>query len=82
MLEELIVVLNPKKGFKLEYINQNQFLDKLAISSSDILDKSFLRLIHPEDTKQFKKSLKKYPKVKIALIQREWTLLSSNRLFL
>lgn len=59
ILEELVVVLNPKKEFKLEYINQNLFLDKLGLSYNKIIGKSFLRLVHPKDKKIFTKSLKK-----------------------
>ncbi len=59
ILDELIVVLNPKKEFELEYINQNLFLDRLGFSYNNIIGKSFLRLIHPKDKKIFTKSLKK-----------------------
>jgi len=59
MLGELVVVLNPKKEFKLEYINQNLFLDKLGLSYNNIIGQSFLRLIHPKDKRIFAKNLKK-----------------------
>lgn len=55
MLEELIVVLNPKKDFKLEYVNLNLFLNKLGLSYNNIIGKSFLAFIHPKDKRYLPK---------------------------
>ena len=77
MIDELIVVLNPKKDFKLEYVNQNLFLDKLGLSYNNIIGKSFLALIHPKDKKIFTKSLKKIPEK--SNITQKFRLLGINR---
>jgi PAS domain S-box-containing protein len=77
MLEELIVVLNPQKEFKLEYINQNLFLNKLGLSHNKIIGKSFLRLIHPKDKKIFTKNLKKV--IKKSNKKQKFRLLGINR---
>jgi PAS domain S-box-containing protein len=52
---DLIGMLNKK--FKYEYINENAFKQILGYSSSEILGKSALKFIHPDDASKIAKSL-------------------------
>ncbi|MFX0082383.1 MAG: PAS domain S-box protein [Candidatus Hodarchaeota archaeon] len=52
---DLITVLNKK--FKYEYINENAFMQVLGYSSVDIIGKSALKFVHPDDLSRTVKTL-------------------------
>ncbi|MHA1985572.1 MAG: PAS domain S-box protein [Promethearchaeota archaeon] len=52
---DLIGIMN--KRFKYEYINENAFKQILGYSSSEILGKSALKFVHPDDVSKIAKTL-------------------------
>ena len=49
-VNDLVVIFN--ENFQFEYINEHVFLETLGYSNEDLLGKTMIDLIHPEDLKQ------------------------------
>jgi PAS domain S-box-containing protein len=58
-IDDLVAVVEPTANYKIEQINRNSFLEKLGFAYKDLIGKSIMILIHPEDSKKANKSFKK-----------------------
>jgi len=58
-VNDLICIIDQDHPYKIKFINETIFLSLLNYSNEDIVDKSILNYIHPEDFKDFEKFLKK-----------------------
>ncbi|MFX1445615.1 MAG: PAS domain S-box protein, partial [Promethearchaeota archaeon] len=58
-VNDLICIIDRNHPYKIKFINETIFSSVLNYSNEDIIDKSLLTYIHPEDSKDFKKFLKK-----------------------
>lgn len=50
----LLIVIQPKEDFKIEFINNSKLLEELGYSDNNLLGKSFLNLIHSIDIEKVK----------------------------
>ncbi|MFX1340449.1 MAG: PAS domain S-box protein [Promethearchaeota archaeon] len=64
---DIIYILN--QDYKLEYINENDFMKQLGYTSEELIGKSPLELIHPEDIRRVRKGLIKGFKIGQGMIQ-------------
>ncbi|MFX1311991.1 MAG: PAS domain S-box protein [Promethearchaeota archaeon] len=57
---DLIIVAEPMQDFKIEYFNEDLFKNLLGYTKEDIMGKSFLKYIHPDDLLTYKDLNNKY----------------------
>jgi len=58
-VNDLVCIIDRDHPYKVKFINETIFLSILNYSNEDIIDNSILIYIHPEDSKDFEKFLKK-----------------------
>ncbi|MFX1574721.1 MAG: PAS domain S-box protein [Promethearchaeota archaeon] len=57
---DLIIVAEPMEDFKIEYINEDSFKQKLGYNIEDLIGQSFLKFIHSNDLIQYRDLHNKY----------------------
>ncbi|MBD3194779.1 MAG: PAS domain S-box protein [Candidatus Lokiarchaeota archaeon] len=58
-LNELVILVNQKYDFKIEYFNTNAFNKILGYNENELLDQSFLKILHQDDIRNVVKILKR-----------------------
>ena len=58
-VNDLISIIDQEHPFNIKFINEQTFLNLLDYSNKDLLNKSILDYIHPDDVKKVIKFLKK-----------------------
>lgn len=58
-ISDIIIVVKCEPNYSIEFVNQCEFLNYLGYSQNKLIEKSFLKLLHPDCLKEFYKILKK-----------------------